>query len=144
MEIPFNEKTMLDETWWDQLVSVAYLDTEQSRLGRLFNTLMVLSLLIALGLSVIFFVTALLANQWVYLTRALFPLAFIPISVLGIVLCKRGLLRQVVIFYVWAGFIGVGLTVFLYGGINSAGWILFLWPVMVIGMLTQPRYSYLS
>ncbi|MBN1487805.1 MAG: GAF domain-containing protein, partial [Anaerolineae bacterium] len=29
-------------------------------------------------------------------------------------------------------------------GINSAGWILFLWPVMVIGMLTQPRYSYLS
>ncbi|MDX9956298.1 MAG: GAF domain-containing protein, partial [Anaerolineae bacterium] len=129
--------------WWERLVRVESSDPEIVRQGRVFNILMLISTALVIYLAAVFIVSHLLGylDLSTALFAAAFPLAFVPASLLAIVLAKRGYLRRVVPWYVWANFVGIAVACFVFDGPTSVAWLLFLWTTTVAGTLIAPRYS---
>ena len=130
-------------TGWERLIAVKARDEEEARLGRLFNTLMVISLGIVSALSVDFlllyplgFVTA-----RVSLIAAAFPLAFLPLSIFCIARARRGHISSMIRLYVWVNLIAIGVAAWLFDGVYSPAWVLFFWNVTIGGILLAPRFS---
>jgi len=131
-------------TAWERFVTVDFPDEEEARVGRLFCVMMVLSFLMALVLTYIL-ASAIARGMYdqplVGWAGFAFPLTFILLSSFGFWRAKRGYVRSVSRFYVWTLYISVAVAVFVFDGLNSSIWVLFLWPVTLAGMFLQPMAS---
>ncbi len=128
---------------WERLVTARGEDEETKRLGRLFNTLMVISTGIVIALSAVFLLMPRLGllnerESWI---AAAFPLAFIPVSLFGLVQSRRGRVRQMVLLYCWINLIAIGIAAWLFDGVYSPAWPLFIWTITVAGILLAPAYA---
>ncbi|MDD5332843.1 MAG: PAS domain S-box protein [Rhodoferax sp.] len=130
-------------TAWQRLIAVQARDEEEARLGRLFNTMMVISLGIVVSLSIDFLLLQPLGLVGASLswTAAAFPLAFIPLSVFCLVQARRGHIRSMILLYVWVNLLAIGAAVWLFEGVYSPAWVLFIWTVTVAGILLTPASS---
>ncbi len=129
---------------WTKIIEVKAKNNEERRLGRLFNTLMVISTGIVIYLATIFLLMGPLGfptPKWITWLAAAFPGAFIPLSIFCLVMAKRGHIQSMVILYSWINFIGISLAAFVFDGIYSPAWILFMWTITIAGTLIVPAYA---
>jgi|GEM_PF-592884 len=132
-------------TQWERLVGVEAADAEEARLGRLFNTLMVVTIGFMLTLSAI--LTAMgplgLLPASGTLRRAAFSLVVIPFAIFCLIQAHRGRVRAMSKLYVWGIFGFIALACALFNGSASPAFILFLWAVAMAGVLLAPYYALL-
>ncbi|HXU94093.1 MAG TPA: PAS domain S-box protein [Gallionella sp.] len=128
---------------WERLVTVKAGNEEEARLGRLFNTLMVISTGIVVALSTVFLLMQPLGllGARVSWTAAAFPLAFVPLSIFCLVQARRGHIRPMVLIYSWVNLIAIGIAAWLFDGVYSPAWPLFIWTITVAGVLLAPAYA---
>lgn len=129
---------------WDKIIEVKAGNDEEKRLGRLFNTLMVISTGIVIYLAVIFLLMVPLgfsSDRWINWLAAAFPGAFIPLSIFCLILARQGHIRSMVLLYSWVNFIGIGLAAYVFDGIYSPAWVLFAWTITIAGILVAPVYA---
>jgi len=126
---------------WERLIAVKARDEEEARLGRLFNTLMVISLGIVVAISIVFwlmqplgFLT--LRLSWV---AAAFPLVMFAFSVFCLIQARRGHTRSMILLYVWGNLIAIGAAAWVFDGLGSPAWVLFFWTVTIAGILLTPK-----
>lgn len=134
-----------NRTWlaarWEQLVAVRGPE-EEARFGRLFNMLMVINAVFGTAIGLVLVVDPLIEVAYFpFWVALLFPTAFTLLSILCIVLTRRGHVRQLAPIFVWFSFVGIGLAIAVLGGIRSPGWVLFVWPITLAGMLLSPRHA---
>ncbi len=147
MQIPAQRKG--GRAWWsaqwERLVSVEAADAEEARLGRLFNTLMVLTIGFILTLSAILGVMGTLGLLPASGTarRVALSLVVIPFAVFCLIQTRRGRVRTMSKWYVWGIFGFIALACALFNGSASPAFILFLWAVSVAGVLLAPHYALL-
>ncbi len=137
-----NESSTRLAAGWERLVAGSG-DEEAARLGRLFNTLMVISTGIVIALSLVFLSMqplGLLSARVSWIAAA-FPLAFIPLSLFCLVQSRRGRVRPMVRLYVWVNLIAIGMAAWLFDGVSSPAWLLFIWTITVAGSLLAPAYA---
>ncbi len=128
---------------WERLIAVNASDEEEQRLGRLFNTLMVISFGIVIALSIVFLLLpslGLLSARLSWIAAA-FPLAFIPLSLFCFIQTRSGNIRPTILFYSWANLIPICVAAWLFDGVYSPAWPLFIWTITVAGTLLAPAYS---
>jgi putative methionine-R-sulfoxide reductase with GAF domain len=141
MEPRTERRTALLEAW-DRFVTVDVLDEEEARQGRLFCMMMALTFALALALVLIFVIATLRGMfdtplmGWI---GTIFPLVFIPISIVSFYRAKQGYVSSTSRTFVWINFIGIALAVLVFNGVNSPAWLLFFWPVTLAGMFLQPE-----
>ena len=125
---------------WERLIAVKARDEEEERLGRLFNTLMVISSWIAVLLSIVFLMMQPLGflAPPLNLIAAAFPLFVIPLSVFSLVQARRGRIRPMIRLYVWVNLIAIGAAAWIFDGVVSPAWVLFFWSVTIAGILLKP------
>ncbi len=128
---------------WERLIAVEGYGDEHQRLGRLFNTLMIISTGIVVALSLVFLAMQPLGllgarESW---TAAAFPLAFIPLSLYCLARSRRGHVEPMVRLYVWVNLIAIGVAAWLFDGVYSPAWPLFIWTITVAGTLLAPAYA---
>ncbi|MBC7225978.1 MAG: GAF domain-containing protein [Thermoflexales bacterium] len=70
-----------------------------------------------------------------------FPLLFIPFSIFCWWIARRGWVRRAVTLYVWTNFIGIALAIFVFDGLTSPAWSLYIWTVTIAGTLIAPGYA---
>ena len=128
---------------WNRLITAKAVDDETVRLGRLFNTLMVISFGIVVALSADFLLLHPLGytTATVSLIAAAFPLAFIPLSIFCLAQSRRGNIRPMIRLYVWVNLVAIGVAAWLFDGVYSPAWPLFIWTVTVAGTLLAPTYA---
>lgn len=118
-------------------------DEEQARLGRLFNILMLISLLIVTALAAIFLVLGELdlIDLRVSTVAAAFPFIFMPFSIFCLAAARRGHVRPVIHLYVWMNLLAISVAVWLFDGLYSPGWVLYSWTISIAGILLAPAYA---
>jgi len=127
---------------WERLIAVRGADEDEVRLGRLFNMLMVINAALGTAIGGVLVVDPLLEEAtFPFWVAAIFPITFTLLSVICIVLAKRGLVRRVAPLFVWFTFLGVGLAIAMLGGLRSPGWVLFVWAITLAGTLLSPRHA---
>lgn len=117
---------------------------EEARLGALFNMMMIFSVFMMLGLSVGFLISMQLGyfvNQIDGWIGVFFPFGFIPISIVCLYRAKRGHVRSTIWFYILSMFGAVCAAALVFSGVESAAWLLMVWPVSLAGTLIKPRYA---
>ncbi|MCU0598428.1 MAG: response regulator [Desulfobacterales bacterium] len=127
---------------FEKIVAVSMADDEDIRMGRLFNTLMIISIGYCVTLSVIFLIIWLLRLDLSYKSQLgiLFPLASILLSVYCIFLVKRKFLNFAISLYVWSNCAAIFVAIFLYEGVDAPGaWLLLGWTIVISGALLSPR-----
>lgn len=131
-------------TWlgrkFEHLIAVKSEDAETVRVGRLFNILMLSSLGIVTALSLLFLEVIALGlmppeNGWIAIA---FPLIFFPIALFCVVRSRLGQVRPMAFFYVWANLGAISLAIWLFDGIYSPGWPLYIWTITIAGILLAP------
>ncbi len=132
-------KARLSATW-EGLIAVKARDEEEERLGRLFNTLMLISGWIAILLSIVFLVMQPLGFLGPVLSwfAAGFPIFVIPLSAFCLVQARRGRIRPMIRLYVWANMIAIAAAAWTFDGLVSPAWVLFFWSVTIAGILLKP------
>lgn len=130
-------------TNWNRLTDVKVSDAEALRLGRLFNTLMLISVGIVITLITAFLMMIPLgfSNGITIYVATAFPFFFIPLSVFCMIQAKQGHIRFSIALYVWINFIGISLAAWLFDGMLSPAWLLFIWTITIAGTLLRPAYS---
>jgi signal transduction histidine kinase len=125
---------------WERLIAVKARDEEEARLGRLFNTLIVISTGIVVALSIVFLSMQPLGflTQRLSWLAAVIPLASIPLSGFCLVQARRGHIRPMIHLYVWVNLIAIGAAAWVFDGIVSPAWGLFFWTVTIAGILLKP------
>ncbi|MGC9521070.1 MAG: GAF domain-containing protein [Anaerolineae bacterium] len=127
---------------WRRLVFVSgKVDEDETRRGVLLNTLAVLGFFIAACLLILVVVGAQLGyfgSTWHVVLTGLFPVVFLLLSVLCLVMTERGRVDQMAKVYVWSTLAAVITAAALFNGYRSATWLLVLWPVALAGSLFQP------
>jgi len=128
---------------WIRLTGVQITDGEAVRLGRLFNTLMVISIGIVITLILLFLIMIPLglSNQLTLYVATAFPFVFIPLSVFCMIRAKHGHINSSIALYVWINFIGISVAAWLFDGVLSPAWLLYIWTVTIAGTLLSPGYS---
>ena len=131
------------EVKWKTLIDVKAHNDEDVRLGRLFNTLMVISTAIVILLVIVFLmmIPLGLSNYTTIYLAAVFPLVFIPLSIYCILSAKHGHLKSSINIYVWTNFAAISGAVWLFDGIYSPAWLLYIWTITIAGTLLTPVYS---
>ncbi len=128
---------------WERLIAVHARDEEDDRLGRLFNTLMVISLGVCAAISVTVLSMpplGMLAAKVSWIAAA-FPLLFVPLAFYCIANAKRGRIQPMVRLYVWANFAAICAAVLVFDGTRSPIWLLFAWNIAIAGILLAPVYA---
>jgi GAF domain-containing protein len=128
---------------WNRLVqvSVPVEGEEDKRVGALFNTIIVVSVIMILAISVPLIVAWRRGYFPSYQSGAVVafaPFILLPISFISFLFVKRGFLKITIPFYVWFNLILVMSIGILFGGSSSVGWILLFWPVTLAGTLMKP------
>ncbi|WP_212786496.1 ATP-binding protein [Ferrigenium kumadai] len=132
------------QTWfsaeWERLIAVKARDEEEERLGRLFNTLMVISSWISVLLSIVFLLMQPLGflPPLISWFAAAFPIAVIPISIFCLVQARRGHIRPMIRLYVWSNLVAIGAAAWTFDGLVSPAWVLYFWTVTIGGILLTP------
>jgi PAS domain S-box-containing protein len=128
---------------WEQLISVNVSDEDMARQGRLFNTLMLISIGIVIFLPLFFFITIFLdlMPAGVGLLGAGFPLFFIPFSIFCLFWAKKDHIKQAINLYVWVNFFAISMAAFVFDGVLSPAWILYIWTITIAGSLLSPGYA---
>ena len=106
-------------------------------------TLMVISTGIVLLLTIVFLLMiplGLVGVSVVYVAAA-FPFVFIPISVYCIIQAKHGKVRSSVALYVWVNMAAISAAVFIFEGVLSPAWVLYIWTITIAGTLLTPIYA---
>jgi PAS domain S-box-containing protein len=106
-------------------------------------------LLMAINVGIVLSLTAVfaaleplgLASATVSRVAVAFPLIFIPLSGLCTWLATRGRLPAAIRLYVWANFCAVTLAVWLFAGIASPAWLLYIWTITIAGALLTPAHA---
>ncbi len=130
---------------WARLIAVDTPDEELARLGRLFNTLLIISIGIGTAVSIAMILTMVLipeemeTSAW-RLAVAL-PLSSVFIAILCLFLSHRGYVRQTASLYVWVNFFGIALAVWFFSGPLSPAWFLYSWTIAIAGILLAPGYA---
>ena len=127
-------------TAWEHLIAVRARDEEEARLGRLFNTLMVISIWIVVALSIVFLLMQPLGFLPLRLSwmAAAFPLTMFAFSVICLTQARRGHIRPMILLYVWVNLIGISAAAWVFDGLVSPAWVLFFWTVTIAGILLTP------
>jgi signal transduction histidine kinase len=135
-----DELRALLATAWERMIAVKARDEEEERLGRLFNTLMLISSWIAVLLSIVFLMMQPLGflSPTISWLAAGFPLFIIPLSAFCLVLARRGYVRPMIRLYVWVNMIAIGAAAWTFDGLVSPAWVLFFWSVTIAGILLKP------
>jgi PAS domain S-box-containing protein len=130
-------------TGLDRLIAVEGHGEEHQRLGKLFNTLMLISTGIVVALSLVFLLMQPLGllRASVSWTAAAFPIAFIPLSLFCLARSRRGHVQSMVRLYVWVNLIAIAAAAWLFDGVYSPAWPLFIWTITVAGTLLAPAYA---
>ena len=129
--------------WWRRLVSIQSDDAETAQLGSLFITLMVISLGVLASVASTFVAAGYLGLMPVVHAAigVAFPVLFSTLSVICIWQAKRGHIRAMIWVHCMGNFLTIGLGVFIFGGIHGAGWMMFIWTIMIGGTLLSPVYA---
>lgn len=130
-------------SWWARLVSVQSEDPETAQLGQVFNTLMVISTGVVAAIAITFIIAGYLGVMPKAHAAAglAFPVLFSPVSIICIWQAKRGRIRAMIWLHCLGNLIGIGAGVFVFGGIHSGAWMLFIWTIMIGGTLLAPAYA---
>jgi methyl-accepting chemotaxis protein len=127
---------------WERLVGINHPDQEISRQGRLFNTLMLISIGIVISMTLIFVtVRARDLADFPFWIAAAFPIGFIPLSTFCIAQAKKGRVRAMATLYVWVNLVSTTIAILLFDGARSPGWLLFIWTISIAGVLLSPIYA---
>ncbi len=129
---------------WEKLFTVNQpFEEENVRLGRLFNTLMVISSGVALSIAIALLLMIPLGHVAPHLAliATAFPILFVPVSVLCVILSRRGHTKFSIKLYVWLNCIAICLATYLFDGVNSPAWYIFLWTITISGILLTPGHS---
>jgi PAS domain S-box-containing protein len=118
-------------------------DEEEARLGRLFNILMVISTGTVVALTAVFLSMRPLGllNMTEICVAAAFPLAFIPFSLFCLLQSRRGRVLRMITVYSWVNLAAIAIAAWLFDGIYSPAWLLFIWTITVAGTLLAPAYA---
>ena len=129
--------------FWERLIQADYPEEATQRQGRIFNILLFMTLDIVFAIFLVILTVGLVGLMPYpdYLVGALFPLGFIPFSLYCFYRVKRGKLQSTVPLFVWGTYLGIGGSCLLFDDIFSASWMLFLWPIVVSGILIRPNYA---
>ena len=115
---------------------------EDLRLGRLFSVLMVISTGIVVALTLVFLLMQPLGlGGPSSLAAAAFPFAFIPLSLFCLLEARRGHVRWAVRLYVWANFAAISAAAWVFDGVRSPAWQLYIWTITIAGTLLSPAYA---
>ncbi|MBN1488002.1 MAG: GAF domain-containing protein [Anaerolineae bacterium] len=128
---------------WERLIAVDVPDEELSRLGRLFNSLMAVGILLTVLLSISFFSGGALGRvaHPIDLYGGLFPISMFAFGSACIIFSKRGYIQQAITAYSVAIFIALFVAVTIFDGITSPGWLLFVWAIGFAGILLEPVFA---
>ncbi|MDD8017093.1 MAG: hypothetical protein PHP42_01845 [Bacteroidota bacterium] len=128
---------------WERIVEVPVSNEEEARLGRLFNVLMVISFFITVSLTISFVLMKPLGyiETSVNLIAAMFPFIFIPFSLFCLLWSKRGNIRPATKLYVWANFAAISMAAWIFDGVHSPAWQLYMWTITIAGILLAPAYA---
>jgi diguanylate cyclase (GGDEF)-like protein len=128
---------------WEQLIAVNALDEEEIRQGRLFNILMIISIVLVIFLVLLFLLMIPLgmAETAIGWTAAVFPLSFIPLSIFCIIQARRGRIRSAIRLYIWINLFAICLAAWIFDGIYSPAWLLHIWTITIAGTLLAPVYA---
>ncbi len=126
--------------WFDRFIAVSSPDPEEVRLGRIFNQLMILSVIITSMLSGTFVAVRYLwgFTEFPVWVAAAFPGFFVPFSLICTWLTKQGYLRRVMNLYVAVNYIAISGAAWFFDGYRSPAFLLYGWPIMVAGTLISP------
>ncbi|WP_347242837.1 hypothetical protein, partial [Thermogutta sp.] len=129
--------------WWERAIAVRAQDEEETRLGRLFNTLMFISTGTATAIALTFVILRLLGlmENVAFWVAVAFPAAYLPLSLACLIWAKRGRVKPVASFYSWVNFVSVSLAILVFDGLRSPAWPLQLWTIVVAGTLASPAYA---
>jgi diguanylate cyclase (GGDEF)-like protein len=128
---------------WERLITVNTLDEEETRQGRLFNILMIISIVLVIFLVLLFLLMIPLgmAETAIGWTAAVFPLSFIPLSIFCIIQAQRGRIRSAIRSYIWVTLFSICLAAWIFDGIYSPAWLLHIWTITIAGTLLAPAYA---
>lgn len=127
-------------SWFERLVSVPVTDPDLARRGRLFNILMLLSVVIALGVGGIFFAVRFWGGFTTFpvWAAASFPGSVMLLSAVGIGLAKQRRIQTAIVLYVSVMTVAVSMASFVFDGYRSPAIVLHIWSVIVAGSLLTP------
>ena len=125
---------------WEQLITVNALDEEDIRQGRLFNILMIISIVLVIFLALLFLLMSPLgmAEAAIGWKAAVFPLSFIPLSIFCMIQARRGSIRSAIRLYIWVNLFAICLAAWTFDGIYSPAWLLHIWTITIAGTLLAP------
>lgn len=128
---------------WEQLITVNTLDEEEIRQGRLFNTLMIISIVLVIFLALPFLLMKPLgvAETSVGWIAAAFPLSFIPLSIFCMIQARRGRIRSAILLYTSVNIFAICLAAWIFDGVYSTAWVLHIWTITIAGTLLAPVYA---
>lgn len=127
---------------WERFTVVRSADEETTRLGRLFVEMMLINVGMGVGVGLVL-VLARLQGGWSFpfWVAALFPTVLTLLSILLIVLAKKGRVRQAIRLAIWSNFVGATVSIILLGGTQSPSWSLYAWVIVMAGTLASPAYA---
>ena len=128
---------------WERLIAVNVLDEEETRKGRLFNILMIINIVIVILLALTFLLMIPLGMVGTSMgfIAAVFPLSFIPLSIYCMNLTRRGRIRSAILLYIWVNLFAICLAAWIFDGIYSTAWVLYIWTITIAGTLLAPVYA---
>lgn len=131
------------KTQFNRVVAVDLQERGEAQLGHFFNILMVISTGIVLLLTIV--LLSLIPLKLTELSTAYvatsFPLIVILLSIYCIIQTKNGHIRPSINLYVYFHLIAISFAIFLFDGILSPGWILYIWTITIAGTLLTPIYA---
>ena len=130
-------------THLEQLITVNVLDEEEIRQGKLFNILMIISIVLVIFLALPFLLIKPLGvtETSVGFIAAAFPLSFVPLSIYCIIRARRGRIRSAILIYIWVNLFAICLAAWIFDGIYSTAWVLHIWTITIAGTLLAPVYA---
>ena len=119
-------------------------DEDLSRLSRLFNILMLMSVLFSLLFALVYLFAN--NNGWIETSLTLllqmgFALSFVPLGLFCWWQTKRGNIRSTFTLYIWLCGLIITAGVALFGGSRSPWWVLYFWPLSLSGIFLSLWYA---
>lgn len=133
-----------DKTLWQQAVeywlTIPVGDPDVIRKGRLFNGLLILSLIFTLAVAGVVGVTLLSGTSLPAAIGLSIPGGGLTVSLISLALLRRGQVNVSIWFYT-LGIFAVSLAAAFVNPLSSAIPLYFLWPIAVAGLLLEPIYA---
>ncbi len=144
--------TGLPEHWRERIfavltrltdVTVADNDEDEIRLGRLFTILMLMSVcfsFVFFGTYVFALRNRLIKDVTEFWLQGAFALMFVPFGLFGYFRARRGDLRRTFGVYIGLCMVGISGAIYLFGGVVSPWWLMYFWPLTLVGVFLPFGY----